>query len=1119
MPQSMSTDAAISAEPHWRLNLCGRAQAVSARGERFVLERRDAAMLALLAIDGPTPRARVMALLWPDDPVERVRNRLRQRIFALKRRLGAEAVVGSLTLALGPALQWQDDESAERPLLGDDDHADLPELAQWLAIVRERQQVLRRERLAGEASALEQQGRLAEAIVAAERLLVLEPLQEHAHRRLMRLHYLRGDRAAALLAFDRCERLLKDEIGTRPSGATLELLAQIDSVQAVAPSLARRVVPATVLRPPRLIGRDAEWARMQAAWQHGEAIVVIGEGGMGKTRLIGDLVRAQASAPGSVLQLSARPGDERVPYALLGRLLRGWLATRTAPLPAGVEAELARLLPELPQRGKHADDAGASARFVGAIESTLRDAVAAGLEAVALDDLHFADAASIEMAQHLTGTAGLRWLAAFRAAEIAAPGEALVDTLVGRQRAEPIVLRPLTRAQVAELVGSLGIEGLDVPALADTLHQRSGGNPMFLLETLKSLLLSDEPGASDARALARLPTEGNALRLIERRIGQLSRDAVRLARCAAIAGQDFSAALAARVLDVNPLDLADAWHELESAQVLRDGAFAHDLIFEAARASVPEPIARELHKRLAHLLQDDGADPARLAAHWFGAGMELQAAHCLVEASRSALRSVRHLEAFECMQRAYTIYGQLREADARYGLIHELIALAVHARSYEAAVALTRNAVAESSAPRHRSMANLALANLLGEQGDYAAGRAAARAALEAAQEAGDEQCAFGARCVLSDLLAVLGEIEEAEGNLRAGESWVHAQGSIAQQLTFAESLAALIDAGERPALAIDRWNAAIELARRSGQNDRVPTLLAHRAGTFYGIGKSQEARDGYAQSLQMLGDLPDHSPVLRALNTRLLVVDRTVGNYASAIAIGERVLADPDASRAERDDACLLLAQCFNDMGQGARATRLLDQAESSQDDSPAQIAMLELRADLSTTREQTDAARRAACAAATLALEINADRRRMYGAWRVLARFAVDDSGNLRCRHALDYAAGAGMAGLEMVFASLLAQRLVADGEHAAAARMARDAWQRLSAVPPQGLYRVRVWSALVEALQRDDPDLAEVVANTACAWIYRTAADHVPPPFRESFLHRNPANACLLAKVRER
>ena len=57
------------------------------------------------------------------------------------------------------------------------------------------------------------------------------------------------------------------------------------------------------------------------------------------------------------------------------------------------------------------------------------------------------------------------------------------------------------------------------------------------------------------------------------------------------------------MLEAHPLDIAEPWRELETAQVLRDGAFAHDLIFEATRKSVPRPIARLLHRRIAaHLL-------------------------------------------------------------------------------------------------------------------------------------------------------------------------------------------------------------------------------------------------------------------------------------------------------------------------------------------------------------------------------------------------------------------------------------------------------------------------------------------------------------------------------------
>ena len=84
-----------------------------------------------------------------------------------------------------------------------------------------------------------------------------------------------------------------------------------------------------MLRPPRLIGRDAEWAQLQDAWQAGHAIVVIGEGGLGKTRLIGDLVRANAPRPGQTVQVrfadastspaANQPGTLTVPEAAVLR--------------------------------------------------------------------------------------------------------------------------------------------------------------------------------------------------------------------------------------------------------------------------------------------------------------------------------------------------------------------------------------------------------------------------------------------------------------------------------------------------------------------------------------------------------------------------------------------------------------------------------------------------------------------------------------------------------------------------------------------------------------------------------------------------------------------------------
>ncbi len=1124
MPALMpSVDVSASDQAHWSLALCGQAQAVSAQGRRHTLERRDAALLALLAIDGPTARSRAIDLLWPGEAPEQVRGRLRQRLFALRRKLGVDAVEGSQTLALSSTLPWPgfDHERADAPLLGDDDYADLPEFADWLQHTRNRLQTLRRERFAAQASELEQQGRLAEAIVCAEQLLTLEPLQEHAHRRLMRLHYLRGDRAAALLAFDRCERQLKDEVGAAPSAETLELLRLIDQSEPVdgrSGTLRRRAVPASVLRPPRLIGRDAEWARLQAAWERGDAIVVIGEGGMGKTRLLGDLVRVQAGTAGAAVQVSARPGDERLPYALLSRLLRALLGLRSAPLPAGVEAELARLLPELPQRdpGSAAGDAAAQARFVGAIDTTLKEAIDAGLQAVLLDDLHFADTASLEMAQHLSGNTGLRWLTAFRGAEIGAAAQDLVDTLTGTRYAEPIELQPLSAGQVAELVESLGIEALDAHTLASHLHQRSGGNPLFLLETLKALLLSEQPGAADARALARLPIEGSAVRLIERRIAQLSRDAVRLARCAAIAGHDFSASLAARVLEVNPLDLTDAWQELESAQVLRDGAFAHDLIFEAARASVPGPIARALHRRIAELLEAEGATPSSLAAHWLGAGEALRAAPKLAEAGRQALRTMRMREGVQYLDEAQSIYGQCGDVDKQCALIDELIAPAVMTSSFDKIQRLVEQAAQGATTDRQRSMTLRSLATLLAYRSEHDRARDVALQALDSALAAGDRACELGARCLLAELLADRCRAGDGEVMLRPIEGWVNAHGSGAQRIVFAQALAIVLQDCGKLAQALDQWQRAIDVARDIGAAHSLPDLLSMRATALLLTGRARQARDAMVEGRALLHDVPEDAMILRPFTIRLQIVDRMLGHYASSLVLGERVLSDPAAGSREADDASLAHAFAYCDLGQPARVHRLLSQTKAPADSFNG-LFWKEVGAQMVQPTAQQHEARHRALEAAAEAARQWSGRSRLV-AWRIQAHHADDDEAVAAARRGVEFATACGMGGQQLVFQALLAQRLAALGDTSEALWLARDSWRLMADFCPTMLYRGYVWRALIEVLEPHDASLGRTIVQSAADWIFRTASEDVPAPFRESFLNRNPANAWLLARARE-
>ena len=220
-------------------------------------------MLAWLALEGPTPRARLAALLWPDSDADAARNALRQRLFQLRKSLGFDAVVGSATLALAEGLT-HDLHDADS-VLGDAAPAAGGEFAGWLEQQRQRRRDRIHLSLVELAQMAEDARDWSDALSHAQELLALEPLSEAAHRRVIRLHYLSGDRAAALMAFDRCEQVLKNEVGARPSAETLALLATLEQASdASGPTtfaVAGGPVPASVLRPPRLIGRERELAK------------------------------------------------------------------------------------------------------------------------------------------------------------------------------------------------------------------------------------------------------------------------------------------------------------------------------------------------------------------------------------------------------------------------------------------------------------------------------------------------------------------------------------------------------------------------------------------------------------------------------------------------------------------------------------------------------------------------------------------------------------------------------------------------------------------------------------------------------------------------------------------
>ena len=174
-------------------------------------------------------------------------------------------------------------------------------------------------------------------------------------------------------------------------------------------------------------------------------------------------VKDFAQAQCLTMMVGARPGDARVVYA-----------------------SLSRLLPELGD-GALAAKTDDHARLSNAVAAVL-ESPALEFDAFAFDDLHFADDASVALLQVVAAGSQRRGLVAARAVEVSIAGRAWLDGLHADTAALRLKVPPLTVAQTELLLQSLDIEGVDARALALQLLRHSGGNPMFLLETIKAWL-------------------------------------------------------------------------------------------------------------------------------------------------------------------------------------------------------------------------------------------------------------------------------------------------------------------------------------------------------------------------------------------------------------------------------------------------------------------------------------------------------------------------------------------------------------------------------------------------------------------------------------------------------
>lgn len=1080
-------------------------------GHAQALTATDALLLAWLALEGATSRERLAHLLWPASGAEAARNALRQRLFRLRKQLGMDVVAGSTTLTLAAGVLH--DLQAATALLGDMAAPDCPELNDWLASRRSTQHAHQRHALEDQIAALEASGNTAAALPLALQLLQNEPLSEDAHRRVMRLHYLRGDHAAAMLAFDRCEQMLKHEVGAKPSPETLALLATVESSAALPGAApARSTLPASVLRPPRLVGRDAELAMLQHGLAAGHVVVLVGEAGMGKSRLLQTLAAAQ---PG-LLHASGRPGDHLVPYATIARALRQVLDLDPSAADPALRRALSPVLPELGGGAAQPRQPPVAQPVLALLRQASRL-----VQALALDDLHFADDATVELLQLLLtsprdssspGNAP-RWCLGLRPAAPGSRLQALLDALATAGPHTRLALQPLSEPQVAELVDSLALPGVSGARTAALLHQRSGGNPLFALETLKLAWSEGTITLADG-----LPRPQSLAQLIGQQLARLSSPALQLARVAAVAGVDFSIPLAQTLLQRNALDLADAWAELETQHVLRGDSFAHDLIHDAVLKGLPDVIARHLHGQTATWLEGEQGEPARIAAHWEAAGQRARALPALHAAAERAHRALREDERIAFLLRAADIAQAAERTDEAFELVHSAILGHMNTiRQADGLPLLARQAQLAHTPLQHARVAGNR-AWYAAVLGDMPTALAIGQHALQMAQPLGDAALTAIIRQRLGTALVMAARFDEALPHMRAAEAWMESSATALERTEFHGNLAVVLDNLGRPAEAQVHHLRAITDAAAENDHPQLATALANHALNRLDAGDLALASEQVTQAQHILTTYEMAGSSAGFAATLRVQCERALGHYSTALQWCDRaelILAERNAARLPV--ARLHRAHIWLDLGQHARALQVLDGAELvAARDLPARFSVRWL---LLLARVKRRLGARQAAAVATLLDEAAA--RAPANGWpelgllvRTEQALALDAAAALAQLHSVATEAQARKLHAAELGALLHTAALACGHDPALAARAAKAAVALADHAEALHADRALRWLAPAQALAATSPAQAGRWAQAGQEWLRTTASAHLAPEFADSFLHQHPVNQALLA-----
>jgi class 3 adenylate cyclase len=466
----------------------------------------------------------------------------------------------------------------------------------------------------------------------------------------------------------------------------------------------------------RFFGRHAELEQLKAKVDQtvsgsGALVMVVGEPGIGKTRLTEELAVYARLRGAQVLLGHCYEGEGTIPYLPFVESFRTYLRGRDddvlreelgegAPEVATLVSEIRQRFPDLPESPPAESDAE-RLRLFSSVSGFLENASRTHPIVLVLDDIHWADKPSLLLMQYLARrVAGARLLvvATYRDVELdrTHPLSEVVATLRRERSYERVLLRGLPESAIQEMLasaagGDADTEGAEARiAFAAALYQETEGNPFFVREVLSHLIeegkLYREEGRwrANVTSVSDLGIPEGVREVVGRRLTRLSEGCNEMLTLASAMTHGFDWPALVAISDQDDGTLLTHLEEALKAQVIRELSgerqgsydFSHALIRQTLYGELSTPRRVLLHRRIAQALEglyESDPEPhlAELAHHFFQAapgGDVARAVDYGVRAGDRAAALLAHEEAAGHYERALQAYdlGNARDPARRY---------------------------------------------------------------------------------------------------------------------------------------------------------------------------------------------------------------------------------------------------------------------------------------------------------------------------------------------------------------------------------------------------------------------------------------------------------------------